>query len=304
MRMATCEACGVRHPLAETIAVQDKTLCQACAEEFARQRGGSDDLARQVDPTICANCGADNGEQPHELLVGLPACGTCIAYYRNRPFPGWVRVGFAALLALVIVSLVWNWRFFQAYFEVKAAFATVEKGDFSGAARNASAAAAHVPEVPDLQEFASFFEGLLCLQEDQCEKAEVCFGRCTHMPPDFGVQQLRQQAALGAAFKRKDYDRFLQLAEQMAHEQPNNPVFQAQVASALACQYAVRGDPDLRRRAEAKLEAAKKIGNEALQESRYEERIRHRLETREVISGKQFMERFPNGWHPNGGAKS
>jgi len=84
----------------------------------------------------------------------------------------------------------------------------------------------------------------------------------------------------------------------MAEERPDDAIWQAQVASALACQYAVRGDPTLRSRAEAKLEAAKAIDKGALQKSRYEERIRHRLETREIIGGKEYFRRFPDGWRP------
>ena len=168
----------------------------------------------------------------------------------------------------------------------------------------ASAAAAHVPENRDLQELAAFEQGVLLLQDDQCEKAEKFFARSAHMLRAFGAAELPQEAAAGAAFNRKDYDRFLQIAEEMARGKPNDAVAQAQVASALACQYAVRGDAAFRDRAEAKLAEAKRIGNDAVQAVHYEDRIRHRLQTREIISGQEFMKRFPNGWKLSSGPKS
>jgi hypothetical protein len=284
--------------------VHERTLCPTCAEDFFRGHVGTKRAVRHVDPTVCVNCGADNGDTPHGQLMKLPTCGQCIDFYRNRPFPGWVKASFAAILVLVIVSLAWNWRFFQAHFEIKAAWAAMAKGDAKTAAAKMSAAAAHVPEAPDLDELAALFQGLLCLEEDKCADAEACFARCARLPPEFQVAALRQQAAAGAAFDRKDYDRFLQVAEDIARQQPRDAIARAQVASALACQYAVRGEPELRRRAEAKLEEAKQMDSAALQAGRYEERIRHRLQTREVISGQEFLKRFPNGWKPDGAAKS
>jgi hypothetical protein len=284
--------------------IQGRTLCASCAEQFIAEHPGQRGVARQVDPTVCAGCGADNGDVPHERLMGLPACAKCLQFYRHRPFPRWVKLGFAGLAALVLVSLAWNWRFFEAYFEIKGALARMHQRDLAGAARQATAAAAHVPEAADLQELAAFFQGLVFLQADQCQKAEGCFARAGHLPPAYRVAEMEQQAAMGAAFDRHDYDRFLQFAEEMAERHPRDAVLQAQVASALACQYAVHGDAALRARAEAKLAEAKRIGNVAVQAVHYEERIRHRLETREIIGGQEFMKRFPHGWKPSGASKS
>jgi hypothetical protein len=235
--------------------------------------------------------------------MGLPACAKGIDFYRNRPFPRWVRAFFAAIVALVIVSLAWNWRFFQAHFETKAALDRMGKGDLPGALQQASAATAHAPEVRDLQSLAKYLQGLVFLDEDKCDKAEECFARCAGLPSTFGVPQLQRQAAVGAAFDRKNYDRFLKIAEDMAREQPSDAIAQAQLASALACQYAVRADPELRRRAEAHLQLAKNIDNDTIQKARYEERIRHRLQTREIINAKEFIKRFPDRWSPSGAPK-
>ena len=294
MRMMVCQCCSTERPTNETFDVQGRTLCKDCGDQFFEEHPESDvSVAQNVDPTICANCGADNGDTPHGRIIEVPACAACTEFFRNRPYPKWVKMFFLAVAVLVVVSLVWNGRFFQGYFEMRAAFAAWADQDFSEAASQMSAAAEHVPESMELREFAAFLQGILCLQKDECEKAETYFTQCTHMPPEFGVPMLRQTAAIGTAFNRKDYDQFLQIAEQAALQRPSDPIAQAQVASALACLYAVGGDDDLRRQAESKLEEAKKLGTEGIEASRYEERIRHRLKTREIISSEEYEQRFP-----------
>jgi hypothetical protein len=85
--------------------VHGRTLCAHCGGQFVQGRGGSQRVVRHLDPTICVNCGADNGDAPHGELMKLPTCTRCMAFYRNRPFPGWVKAAFAAILVLVVVSL-------------------------------------------------------------------------------------------------------------------------------------------------------------------------------------------------------
>jgi hypothetical protein len=302
MQTLSCQACGSEQPMREMFDIQGRTLCGTCGEQFFREQGGAagDKVQRHVDPTVCVNCGADNGKRPHELLMRLPTCGKCIDFYRNRPYPKWVQVSFVALVVLVVVSLGWNWRFFQGHSELKAALAA---RNLKEAVEQADAAAKHVPEVAELQELAAYFNGVLCLQEDKCEQAQACLSRCSHLPPGFKVPDLLEQAAAAAAFNRKDYDKFLQVAESVGARNPNDSVAQAQVASALACVYAVRGDEQLRRRAEAKLEEARNLAGGAIKDSNYEERIRHRMQTREIINRQEFSRRFPNGWKSSGGSK-
>ena len=46
---------------------------------------------------------------------------------------------------------------------------------------------------------------------------------------------------------------------------------------------------------------SKMQGAEGPQFAEYVDRIRYRLETREIISRSEFVRRFPNGWKPKGG---
>lgn len=290
--------------MGEMIDFRGQTLCIDCAKRVLGEDGDCTDVKRHLDPTICLNCGADSGDVPLPQLKQVPTCQPCIDFFRNRPFPGWVKAFFATVVILVIVSLVWNWRFFQGYFEIKAAWAAMAEGQAETAAADMSSAAKHLPEVKELSIMAELFRGIDCLKNNRCEEAETCFAHCTAMPPGFGVERLRQEAALGAAFDRKNYREFLRLAEEAEKQRPNEAMTIAQVASAHACLYAAHGNASERKAAEAKLAEAKKLNDKSLNSSDFEERIRHRLETREIIDRDEFLRRFPNGWKASEKAKT
>lgn len=98
------------------------------------------------------------------------------------------------------------------------------------------------------------------------------------------------------AFEHKDYDRFVALAEQGYNRDPKSPDQAAELASALACKYAVTGDPAFRSRAEQLLEQAR-LGSQSSAELKasydeYSERIRHRLKSRVIIDHDEYDRRF------------
>jgi hypothetical protein len=45
-------------------------------------------------------------------------------------------------------------------------------------------------------------------------------------------------------------------------------------------------------------QAKQRAGPDLSELKEFEERLRYRLQSREIISAKQFKERFPNGWKP------
>jgi len=108
------------------------------------------------------------------------------------------------------------------------------------------------------------------------------------------------QAESGLAYEQRDYDRFLEAEETLAKRQPDDPIAALGVASAHACKYAVTGDATPRTLAERQIEAASKMkGADGPAFAEYLDRIRYRLETREIISRNEYRRRFPNGRSPN-----
>jgi hypothetical protein len=294
MQVLACACCNREYPTGDVFDVQGRILCKSCHDEFLEAHPHCAGEGKQiVDPTICARCGSDQGNVICEPMMGSPCCPACVDFLRHRPYPLWVKGFFSAVVLFVAFSVIWNWRFLQGHWDVKAAFAAAGAGDIQTAASRMSAAVIDVPESAELKAFAALFEGVSCLKNDECEKADACFAKCSHLPPSWGVAALRAHAASGAAFDRKDYHRFLEIAEQLVREQPRDPMALAQVASACACLYVVEDKKEWRDRAEAKLEEAKAIDSNAVAAARYEERICHRLQTREIIDRKEYLRRFP-----------
>jgi hypothetical protein len=99
----------------------------------------------------------------------------------------------------------------------------------------------------------------------------------------------------GSAFEAKDYDKFLAIAQKQWQEHPSSGTAGA-VSSALACKYVVTGDSNYRKQSEEMLETSRqKVGADpedvkAFQE--YADRIRYRLEARQIISRTEYDLKF------------
>jgi hypothetical protein len=108
----------------------------------------------------------------------------------------------------------------------------------------------------------------------------------------------------GVAFDRKDYDGFEKAAESIWKKNPTSSSAAATLASALACQYAVSGDASYRQRAEQLLEQARVLAQSSSEDQKsyeeYAERIRYRLESREIIDKYEYDRRFRKASPPKG----
>src|SRR6266849_991802 len=100
----------------------------------------------------------------------------------------------------------------------------------------------------------------------------------------------------GEAFARKDYDKFLAITEKLEAEYPESPLYPAEVASALACKYAVTGDLAWRQKAQGMLEKSRQLSQGSPEATKsyeeYAERIRYRLDSREIIDKPEYDRRF------------
>jgi hypothetical protein len=299
MKRTACERCAGEFPLGDTYDVYGKTLCQDCADRELRERSRSrkpiedSRINRNTDPTVCAKCGFDNGGEELETAGGIPFCPRCHQGMLRRPFPGWVKVAFAIVLALAAYSLARNMRFIRGYVEMKQAARAADALDLEGAVRLTQAAAGHVPESREVQAVADFYRALyLITVEDDCTEALRLLERCESV---FGpeIAPVKRSAEAGAAFERKDYDAFLQKQLELLELSGEEPMAFAGVASAYACKYADTGEERFREKALqylAKAEELAPLGDEGLAE--YKKRIMHRIESREIISAKEYQEKF------------
>jgi hypothetical protein len=146
--------------------VLGKTLCEPCGDKALSARGSQPvpegAICRHADPTVCGQCGMDNGDAELATVVaGVPVCGPCAYTLRHRPFPLWVKLAFLTFLVLAVVDFGINWRLFQAYFEIPGSRRAFEEGKIERAAELMDRAASHVPEYRELRDEATFMKGIV-----------------------------------------------------------------------------------------------------------------------------------------------
>lgn len=104
--------------------------------------------------------------------------------------------------------------------------------------------------------------------------------------------EMRQAIDIGEAFDTKNYDKFLSLSQAMELQAPSDSQCVAQTASALACKYAVTGDEKFKTDSMVRLAKARELSKDSATFKEYEERILHRLKTREIIDREEYDRRF------------
>lgn len=99
----------------------------------------------------------------------------------------------------------------------------------------------------------------------------------------------------GAAFARGDYDTFVAIARKQWNDHPSASTAAA-LASSLACKFAVTGDATFKQESEGMLAKSQQMAQgdpEALKNlEEYFPRIRYRLDSRQIITKKEYDRRF------------
>lgn len=308
MRSASCAACEKTVPIGEAFSVATRTLCGECADQFFKERGQikvqRGEVSRLVDPTVCAQCAKDFGDQQLPQIANMPVCEKCDDFIRNRPFPTWLKVSFAAFLLVAVAAFVYNMRFFLAYVDLVRGNHALEAQQVDRGVTLLAAAAERVPEVPELAIIPNLFKAGQLIKDEKDTKALALLEQ-TRVPPKSGLGAMRRdvelQARLRLALQERHFDQFLELAQQLVALHPDESNALGAAASAYACKYAVTGDAQYRAQALDYWDRAKKeAGDQQEAMDEFESRLQHRLETREIPSRKRFMERYPNGWKSEG----
>ena len=133
------------------------------------------------------------------------------------------------------------------------------------------------------------------------EAAQLMRKASQEYPECKALKVASESYAAGADFVRKDYDGFLSHSTAALRLEPDSPELLGEEASALAAKYAVTGFPAFRERAEEDLKKAEKLSKDTKQKAsyyEYAERIRYRLDSREIIDRDEYNRRFRNGKDP------
>ncbi len=299
MQTAKCEKCGRETQINDAYKLDNITLCKECGEKIITEQKNAN-IESQTDPTICIKCGKDNGSMALPLLAGLPVCHDCEEFYRHRPFPMWVKAFLLGVLAVTALVFVWNYRFFQGYIETKNSFRYFVSGDIEKAKEQMDSAVKHVPEDSELAGMAGFYKGVSAIQQEKYTEALEAFQSCrSSLKSEEWAEILNGftlSAQIGAAFDSNDYDKLLELSLEKYNKTPEDGQDCAQVASAYACKYAVTGDEQFKTKSLEMLDKSRTLTGDIEFFREYEQRILHRLYSREIITRKEFNKRFPNGW--------
>lgn len=187
-----CDRCSQDFPTNNMVkgVESEKFFCQPCANKALQDTSNplEGEVVRLVDPTVCAYCGSDSGKFELPMIANLPVCPQCDQFFRNRPFPNWIKISFAILILLVVFSIGWNLRFFQAYFDMRTSWHLYSLGNFAEASMEMSSAAYHVPESKDLQLFDYYIQGISLLNQSEFAEALEKLTKCeSKLPPEFDV---------------------------------------------------------------------------------------------------------------------
>jgi len=147
---------------------------------------------------------------------------------------------------------------------------------------------------PALKLGRDIFQVCRLLNEDRNQEALQMVRRLLQENPDVdNLRDLHRQAEIAVAFESAEYDTFLAKAKEDLATQPDYPRTVAQVASALACKYAVTGEENYKAEATETLDKARALaGSDDADFKECEERILHRLRTRDIINRKEYDRRF------------
>jgi tetratricopeptide (TPR) repeat protein len=283
----------------DTVKIRGLGYCKKCAEKIAEDwsvEKQQKEIKFEPDPTVCGFCGMDGVRREFERIAQIPACDNCVDKLRHRPFPAWIKITAAAILVLSVLLFIRNLRFFQGYMEFNKAVAFIEEGDVINASEYARMAREHVPENDEIRGTADFLEGLKLASEDRSAEALECFERCREVIPreyEDGLNGIIMRTKSAIAFDCGDYDGFLKLEMIMLAKNPDDAYSHAGVASAFACKYAVSGDEEFRKRSLEYLKTGEGIaGPDDENFKEYKGRIMYRLDSRKIISKKEYDEKF------------
>lgn len=303
MRKTNCNICGEKDiPVNDTLRIDNKIYCKSCFEQqFPDPKVLQNKTVEQeLDPTICFSCNKDFGDLELKKIANYPICDACQVKIKNRTFPTWVKAFFIAVLVIVAGSFIWNWKYYQAYSYIMKSNDYFQQGDYNSATNLMHLASIKVPEVEDIRTLTSYFHGVDLLVKDSSAEALVEFNKCKDkLPTEYDLDLLINQAKIGKAFNQKDYKGFLEATLESFARDSTTAFSYASVASAYACIYADEGSENAKEKALFYLDKAKMLDENDEENKEYVNRIEHRIETKNIITRNEFVERFPNGWTKN-----
>jgi DNA-directed RNA polymerase subunit RPC12/RpoP len=296
MRRVRCDACGRDSPLAGSGRYQGQNYCPRCLEALKKDPEVSlDEITLNIDPTVCAHCGADNGTEELGAIEGLPACPACSRRILRPLPPVWVRLFCLGVLVAVGYGFYINIPYIRAYADSRGAKTAFLQGDAGLAAERSAAAAAALPQLASVAQEHDFYQGVyLLVQGDAQQALELLAAYTLYHPDNLLAVYFKYQAETSIAFESGNYRRFYDCAGALAGHFPADPIILLSVASAAACLYVSGGEERYLEECRAQIEAARRLRSQenAAAFDEYVARIEHRLASGEILSPEEYYARL------------
>ena len=295
--------------------ISDPTICGICKVDY-----GSSDLPSIGGGPVCANCAVALYERPYPTWLKLSLAGLLLL------LGGSLLLGipyFRAGRHLVLAERALDRKDYEKsdlqFAEVLRASPTNQKvvllgakaslmaGDIEQAQKFLKLRENYEPgefftEVNDMwnhaldaNDKAGRAAKLAAANKDE-EAAQLMHQASSEYPQSKDIAALALNLDGAVAFDNKDYDALLRITQAAIQMTPDDPQAEGFVASALACKYAVTGDPEFRKQAEETLQKAEALARKSPEEmasfKEYAERIRYRLNSRVIIDKVEYDRRF------------
>jgi len=353
MREGVCCQCGMSANIRSFYLLNGKMYCEPCvwkASREAKEKGEPSEYASLTDNSVCVRCGASRDVADFALVGQQALCPSCGQLVQNWPYPSWLKIGLACLLALLVIALLNGRKYFHAGRSLYVGERLVDEGHFAQALPYLQESVRIAPESDKavlLTARAALMTGQVevaqkALQghsgghfedpgedfrtvdalwnqansafekaekaaklEEQdghaAEAARLMHEAAASYPQAAGLGAAAQMYDEGAAFERQDYDTFVSIAQKQWKEYPG-PGTAAAVSSALACKYATTGDPNYKAQSEAMLQESQRRSQQDPESKKdfeeYAQRIRYRLDSRNIITKAEYDQKFRSGQTP------
>ena len=279
--------------------IDEYVYCKECFERLFsdKHRLNEKKITRLLDPTICSNCNLDFNDLELNKISRYPVCLDCETKIKNRTFPLWVKLFISGLMVIVILGFIWNWKYYQAFKNIKKANEYYQRADYSNAYLSMNSASEEVVEVEYLRTMANYFKGIDLLNNEKGSEALIEFEKCKgKVESDINLKPLIIQAQILSCFDKKDYAGFLKVSNENLSLDSTLAFSWSGVASAYACLYSQSGNDKLKLQALKYLDKAKSIDSKSKELKDYCNLIEYRIFSKQIISKENFIKQFPNGW--------
>jgi hypothetical protein len=298
MHYITCSYCHKSDvQLNKSIKIDEKPYCSDCISAvFTEDELKSKRIEKEFDPTVCFSCGKDFDDTILNRISDYPVCLACEQSIKNKAFPKWVKAFFIGVLTLVAFSFFSNYRFIEAYSNLKKSSRALEEKDYKTAADEFKSAHDNIPEINEIGALASFYNGINLLNDDKSTEALAEFIACKDfVPRDLQIENYITQAEMGSGFDTKNYHLFLNAAKKNLQIDTTIAMSWAGVASAYACLYGSSKTDSIKVFYDYYLGKSLSLNDTTKEFSNYINRLRYRFATGDILTKEEFDKKFPYG---------